>query len=458
MRARSILMPLCKVLVTLSLGAFSVAVGVLPAARAASPFDSPEAPREATLEFLRQFPYVLEVPASPKFTTPRVVELQTEDVLLVRKVAVVSRERNTLEPVEVVWEYYDDFEYEAPDLSLEDELKMQDGHLATYAEFPYKPGEQTHYTIYVRSETPVTFNGIELVLPPNVALPERVAVRDGTTGQYILAPIPMEAPVVPFPATRTSVLEITLHLKQPLRIAEIHARAEEYPLEGASIRFIARPNESYLVYLGGGAPAPTPYPERPFNLSVRQIIPFGFEYLEPNPLFREVDSDNDGFPDSYDNCPSVPNPQQEDTMPGDPRGDACEDWDGDGVINARDNCPSAYNPQQIDTDGDGVGDACDEEESRVTERYPWVPWVSFGIAAAVLAVLFGLVLRERERLARRDRAAGGGTSTAASTTPAEAASAAQEGEGSATLGDAEHAPSPLPAADAPRREGEQRDG
>ncbi len=35
------------------------------------------------------------------------------------------------------------------------------------------------------------------------------------------------------------------------------------------------------------------------------------------------------------------------------------DTDGDGVPDAFDNCPEAHNPDQSDADGDGVGDACD---------------------------------------------------------------------------------------------------
>lgn len=35
------------------------------------------------------------------------------------------------------------------------------------------------------------------------------------------------------------------------------------------------------------------------------------------------------------------------------------DWDGDGVINIVDNCPSVYNPNQNDSDADTVGNACD---------------------------------------------------------------------------------------------------
>ena len=49
-----------------------------------------------------------------------------------------------------------------------------------------------------------------------------------------------------------------------------------------------------------------------------------------------------------------------------PRGDddiACVscDSDGDGVIDSYDNCPYVANPGQEDSDGDGIGDACDPE-------------------------------------------------------------------------------------------------
>jgi len=36
------------------------------------------------------------------------------------------------------------------------------------------------------------------------------------------------------------------------------------------------------------------------------------------------------------------------------------DDDGDAVPDSRDNCPATANPDQVDSDGDGIGDACEE--------------------------------------------------------------------------------------------------
>ncbi|MBL0127225.1 MAG: T9SS type A sorting domain-containing protein [Flavobacteriales bacterium] len=58
------------------------------------------------------------------------------------------------------------------------------------------------------------------------------------------------------------------------------------------------------------------------------------------------DTDGDGVGDACDNCVSVSNASQ-------------TDGDGDGVGDACDNCPADANPAQTNSDADAAGDACD---------------------------------------------------------------------------------------------------
>jgi hypothetical protein len=63
-----------------------------------------------------------------------------------------------------------------------------------------------------------------------------------------------------------------------------------------------------------------------------------------------ADLDGDTIQDTNDNCPSVPNPLQEDD-------------DADGVGTACDNCPLDQNAGQVDADSDGFGAACDCDDA-----------------------------------------------------------------------------------------------
>lgn len=97
----------------------------------------------------------------------------------------------------------------------------------------------------------------------------------------------------------------------------------------------------------------------------------------------QLDSDEDGIPDTEDNCPNKPNgpnlgtcsatsdkanatcTSDADCIIGCSTNGLCikdqRDADNDDVGDVCDNCPNDCNRQQLDADGDGIGDVCDTE-------------------------------------------------------------------------------------------------
>jgi len=201
----------------------------------------------------------------------------------------------------------------------------------------------------------------------------------------------MNSTKVRFPETVVSDLQIEFSLTQPLRLAEVGVTPKQQPVRTEGVRFLAQPGESYTVYLD---------PDRSYgrvssggsNLrSDAGVMPLPEYPIVANPTYVPSDRDDDGIPDTRDNCPRVANADQKD-VDGNGQGDVCDDFDRDGVMTVEDNCPQTSNRNQRDTDGDGVGDVCDEKENRFTEANPWVPWVGIGIAALVLGgLMFSVV-------------------------------------------------------------------
>ena len=87
-------------------------------------------------------------------------------------------------------------------------------------------------------------------------------------------------------------------------------------------------------------------------LSIRTTM---YQIAELTPEVKERDLDGDGFLDQADNCPLVSSVNQLDTD-GDGKGNACDDDDdGDGVLDKADAFP-LDSTETLDSDGDGVGD------------------------------------------------------------------------------------------------------
>jgi hypothetical protein len=109
-------------------------------------------------------------------------------------------------------------------------------------------------------------------------------------------------------------------------------------------------NERELFVLKDGAPLTDSCENDPGCDRVANTFLVVVEGLSSFVAGVPLDSDDDGVPDHFrgerDNCPTTPNPDQQNSD-SDTHGDAC------------DNCAIAANQDQADNDSDGIGNACD---------------------------------------------------------------------------------------------------
>ncbi len=275
--------------------------------------------------------------------------------------------------------------------------QMVDDNLQTYSEFPLPENAQGNVQITLSSLKPVTSSALTVLLENNVALPSFVEVRASVNGQsqIVVANKKMDGQTIRFPKTTSDNWVVTFTFNQPLRISELRLIQDETAQSSfRAVRFLSQPGHSYSVYFDPDRYVRIPVGELGDLSSTKEVFELSASEspTKSNPEYIIADVDKDGIPDVKDNCVDVANPDLLDVN-GNGRGDVCDDFDQDGIINSKDNCPDNPNFDQKDTDGDGIGDVCDKEESRITEKYAWLPWIGIGFAGLVLVILLVLMAK-----------------------------------------------------------------
>ncbi|MFM2339585.1 MAG: thrombospondin [Candidatus Parcubacteria bacterium] len=273
---------------------------------------------------------------------------------------------------------------------------LTDKNQATPYTFQVAGNQISTVTLNFTYSKPITAGQLVLDLSQNVQLPRTVmiSVGDGDNEQVALATTAVTGRTIVFPKLTGTVWKVTFTHNQPLRISELTFVDEAAPQQiTKSLRFLAQPGQSYVVYAN---------PDRPNTVQGREsgnvwgntVVPVPVQVLssKDNPYYVQKDSDKDTVPDEADNCPFIANLDQIDVN-ANKQGDACEDFDQDGAMNNTDNCPDLPNRYQADKDSDGIGDECDDDESRLTEKYAWLPWVALGAALLTIVGMFVVVSR-----------------------------------------------------------------
>jgi hypothetical protein len=236
----------------------------------------------------------------------------------------------------------------------------------------------------------INSDNLYLSLDNYVTLPVKLSIKAVVNGveKIVLAPTEISSSNISFPKTASKTWIVDVLYIQPLRICEA-AFSQISIIKNSlySVRFLAEKDHDYQIYFDADRSVNVSYPEAPDLTNDFGVLKLAAVSGVANPLFKLSDIDGDGIPDIKDNCVSASNPDQVD-VDQNGRGDVCDDYDRDGIINIKDNCSETPNYSQIDTDADGVGDACDINEGRLTEKYPWLPWVGIGLAAIVVIILF----------------------------------------------------------------------
>jgi hypothetical protein len=277
-----------------------------------------------------------------------------------------------------------------------------DNNENSYIELPLSDGQISQGRILIAGDSTITTNSLSLLLDNYVALPKTVSIFAGDS--YPLKTIVLNQEVTSqsifFPKTSAGEFVVELTYSQPLRITELRFNDLNQQSQRHRLRFLAQPNNEYSVYFDPDRRVSVTTGEQGNLYDNNDVLKLSAVVSKNNPSYVIADTDGDKIPDVRDNCVSIANTDQVDVNQNG-RGDVCDDFDKDGVINSLDNCPDLPNMNQRDDDGDKIGDVCDGEESRVTEKYKWLPWLGIIAAFAVVVGLFSYTvvsMRKKEDL------------------------------------------------------------
>lgn len=336
--------------------------------------------------------------SAPSIKVPTVVETPfSEDFANRFNFAILDTETNAFQP----YYYVETLRSDRTPVSVSIQgsgsggSQMLDGDTRTFAEFALPESTQGQTQLLITSTKAITMSSLALFLDQYVALPTSIEIRakKDSGEKIVLARSRMNSSSVVFPKTSAKEWIISLTYGQPLRITELVLREEGAGVVSSrALRFLAQPKHNYRVYFDADRSVKMSVGEAGNLASNTDVMRLASVSSQANAGYVLADTDGDSIPDMRDNCVSTANTDQLDVNTNG-RGDACDDFDKDGVANSVDNCPNEPNRNQTDVDNDKIGDICDGEESRITEKYPWLPWAGMGFAGLVLIVLFALTAR-----------------------------------------------------------------
>ena len=332
---------------------------------------------------------------------PTVVEIPLQEYFARDRFAVFSVKNNTFIP----YAYQQSVEqsavrFKASSLPKNDtEALITDGDAQSFAEYGVAAdGAAQEVEIHLTADSAVTSTMLSMLLDQYTTLPRtiQVSILENASEKVVLASQPVSQELVHFPKTTAKEWIVRLTYMQPIRINEL-TLVPEYETTRVShrIRFLAQPNETYIVYADADrnvAPSTGEVGNLSENKGVRK---FSVQSFLPNTSYKPSDFDKDGVIDVNDNCIRRYNKDQLD-IDNNNQGDACDDFDKDGIQNAEDNCQNTPNRNQLDADNDGAGDVCDSQENRLTEKYSWAPWVGIIIVFVIITGLFVSTLRQKK--------------------------------------------------------------